>query len=288
MIVTVTEIHLSNEPQSYQIDLSRQRKPITLGRAQYCDHVLMHGDIRVSRIQTTLTPEGDEWYLHDGSDEYGASKSGIFIGGEKLKAKVKLKPGLEVSLFRSPIGSVDLLVEDAIAQLIDLPTDSGDAVVALRREIAELHREVIRRDGNCEQRLIELKAEFDEIKANDRGREAILAKVEGEIGALFELFNERFSQLSEQIAGTETELHRNKRLDGVRDQAIKTQGQWQTKVIGVLAVTTVGLSTWVATNGNVEAIKNVVPWAAGVLGLGAGGQALVQYQAKKPDESQAK
>jgi hypothetical protein len=80
----------------------------------------------------------------------------------------------------------------------------------------------------------------------------------------------------------------NKLLDGVRDQAIKTQGQWQTKVIGVLAVTTVGLSTWVATNGNVEAIKNVVPWAAGVLGLGAGGQALVQYQAKKPDESQAK
>jgi hypothetical protein len=288
MIITVTEKYQAEELNEYRIDLSHQHQPVTLGRAQFCNHVLMHGDIRVSRIQSTLTIENGEWYLHDGSDEFGPSKSGIFIAGDKLKAKVKLKPGLEVSLFRSPIGSVDLLVEDAIAQLIDLPTDSGDAVVALRREIAELHREVIRRDGNCEQRLIELKAEFDELKSKDQGREAILAKVEGEISALFNLFDERFHQLSDQIAGTETELHRNKRLDGVRDEAIKTQGQWQAKVIGVLAVTTIGLSTWVATNGNVEAIKQVVPWAAGALSLGAGGQALVQAQTKKPDEPQVK
>lgn len=292
MIVTITETYqsaepLEHEPQRYQIDLSKHHEPITLGRAQYCNHVLMHGDIRVSRIQATLSPENGEWYLHDGGlhPDYGPSKSGIFLSGEKLKAKVRLKPGIEASLFRSPIGAVDLLVEKELIYSGDPPTDAGDAVLALRREIAELHREVIRRDAGCEQRLIELKQEFEQLKAKDHSREALFAKMEMELNSLMELFNQRFDQLSRQISGTETELDLNRRHDSHRDKRIQATELRQRRTIAVLAISLVACGGWIVTGGNLEVLNRYLPWAASAIGLGAVGQIAGQEVTKSRPKS---
>jgi FHA domain len=272
MLVTVAEKH-NDESHTFKIDLSEARGPLRLGRAHYCDHVLIGGDLRMSRVQATLYKKNDIWYLRDGCLENGESRTGIYCSGKKIEDSIKLTSGMSILLYRSAIGIVNLTVQATQVSLLTYDTDSGDPVEHLRREIAELRSIVIERDSNCEERLIELKAEFDLLKASSIGREAIFEKVETEINALFTLFEERFAQLDK-------ELRSNQEADRKRDDAMNAQRIWQSRIIGVLATCTIGLSTWIVTNGNIEVMKQILPYAAGIFGLGVSGQAIMQQKNK--------
>jgi pSer/pThr/pTyr-binding forkhead associated (FHA) protein len=183
------------ERDRYALPLEPIPGVITLGRSEGCTYrlgkSLGHLAMGISKVQATITLQGNDIFLRDGGTE-GASTNGIYCHAEKVNGSVALVPGMELTLFKQGIAKVTLIVSDSQGSSQGSDTYTGHEVLAqlqgqmeaLAAQTSAVHEQVELLDGQLKQReAIDAKQE-ERLKQTEKRLNRVLAAVFGVIALI--------------------------------------------------------------------------------------------------------
>lgn len=239
-----------------RVILDDRSKPITFGRGSESTYSFFEQTPQLSRLQATLTHDGENWILHSGKPRGLQSANGVYFQGRRIDAPIKLVKGAVIVLFQNGSNQVILEYRESLQETYTGEADLAGAIAALRQDLARLISRAEERDRQIERILSEP-----------------IEKLQSEFDQRMVLLSQGMSEFTEAIAQSNSQ-------DIEHEQKLKAHDHLIRRVGLSMAAALLSLGGWNLTNGNKDAVTQSINILFAFVG-GTGGTYLLQKEAEK-------